>query len=382
MPVTQSSPPVAPAYDEKNARPDVSTRTALIRVLTDLFAVRAHHTDEEIRHYQEIVLRMLPDADSAILLDISRKLAAHPKSPLPVLQALMERDQDCAAVILAKSAVLTEDMLTAAAQFGASDLAAAVARRPDVDSRLVEILVTRHEDDVWRALAFNDSASLDVRSLREMARRGREDPVMARAICTRTDNPGVLLPLFLHASKTQRATVILEAERDEIAAGGRRTIDPAQPDVCEQLEKAALAHNDQEFRAILAVAIKCDAALASQIVSDEEGEPLAISLSALGMSPEAIMRVFLTGDATIAQSCDKIETLYRLVSQISLGASQRICRAMLGAPVAAPAVSRAHRPQMDQTAAPTASRPATQTIAPAAAPARKLPLFLFKRRLR
>lgn len=68
------------------------TKSDLVKVLTDLFAARPHHTPDEIRHYEEIMLRMLPDAESPVLADVAAKLAAHPQAPLPVLEMLIDRD--------------------------------------------------------------------------------------------------------------------------------------------------------------------------------------------------------------------------------------------------------------------------------------------------
>ncbi len=356
------------------------TRSALVRVLTDLFAVRPHHTAEEIRHYEEIMLRMAPDAGLDVLTEVARKLAPHPNAPLPVLQALIDRDADCAVFILAESPVVTDEMLMSAAQFGSGDVAAAVARRKPLDAGLANVLLTRPEYEVWQSLAGNETIVLDAEALREMARRGRDDEAMAGAVCRRTDDPAVLLPLFLTASPRQRASIMLDAEREALIAGGRGAAERHDPAICEALEQAAMAHDASEFRARLAAALRCDVVLARRIVADSNGEPLAMALLSLGMSTDAIMRVFLMGQESIAHDCDKMEMLHRLVRQTSFAAAQRIVRAMLGVQAAHPV--RAHRPVMDQGAKATPSRPAAHETPAAPAQPRKLPLFLFKKRLR
>jgi uncharacterized protein (DUF2336 family) len=375
MSATPSASPTDLAQSES-----LPTRSALVRVLTDLFAVRPHHTPDEIRHYEEIMLRMARDAEPRVILEAARKLAPHPQAPLAVLQALIDIDPDCACLILARSPVVTDDMLTSAAQFGTGDQAAAVAMRKPLGADLVSILVTRPEDEVWRALAQNETAVLDASALRELARRGREDETIATSVCSRTDDPTILLPLFLAASSKQRASIILEAERETLIAGVRGAPDRHDPSICEALDQAAIARDFPEFRARLAAALRCDVGLVRRILADSTGEPLAMALVSLGMPIEAIMRVFLLGHEAIAHDCDKIEMLHRLVRQTSFAAAQRITGAMLGAPMAEPA--RAHRPLMDQTAKSVPSRPAAHETQAATAQPRKLPLFLFRKKLR
>lgn len=375
MSATPSASPTDLAQSES-----LPTRSALVRVLTDLFAVRPHHTPDEISHYEEIMLRMVRDAEPRVILEAARKLAFHPQAPLSVLQALIELDPDSASLILAGSPVVTADMLTSAAQFGTGDQAAAVAMRKPLDPDLLSVLVTRPEDEVWRALAQNETAILDISALRELARRGREDETIAASVCRRTDDPTILLPLFLAASSKQRASIILEAEREALIAGVRSAPDRHDPSICEALDQAAMARDFSEFRARLAAALRCDVGLVRRIVADPNGEPLAMTLVSLGMPVDAIMRIFLMGHEAIAHHCDKIEMLHRLVRQTSFAAAQRITAAMLGAPIAE--APRVHRPVMDQTAKAVPSRPAVQATPASTAQPRKLPLFLFRKKLR
>ena len=350
----------------------------LLRAMTDLYVVRKHHTFEETRQYEEIALRMLPDMEPETCRAVARVLAPNPEAPASVLEALMQRDDECAAIVLSIAPALSDDALVAAAQFGPADQAVAVAFRAGVSTDLVSILMTREESMVWRALAENASALLDREALAELARRGRNDAKIARAICARTDDPIALQGLFLHASPTQRSGIVLEAERQELLAPSQsRSADPV---MAGQLEMLAMQQETDGFRARLAEALSCDAEIARLIAIDQSGEPLAVALVSIGLSPEAIARVFLVSGLRLAESCDRIESLYRLASQITPGAANRIMRAMLGIPISTPARTvRRHQPQLDQTAAAAPGRAAPVSASPER---RKAPLFLFRSRMR
>ncbi len=372
--------PTRPAFTETSTDMEElsnPTRKQLLRATTDLFVVRKHHTLDEIRQYAEIALRMLPEADATAIAEIARKLAPHPNTPANVLQALMERDEEAATLLLAISPALPGDALEAAAQFGPTDQAVAVACRRHLPNDLVRILVAREENSVWRALAENKSADVDVETLREMARRGRIDAKMGQAVCARTDDPTILQPLFLDASSKQRASMILQAERQELVAKSEpNAVDPV---LCGQLEMLARTHNAPGFLTRLAEALQCDRETAARLKADATGEPLAIALASLGMTPEAIVRVFLVGGPPIAHSCDLIEMLHRLASQTSTGAAHRVMRAMLGVPLQPANRRMVHQAVHDQTAAPLAARAVPATTADVAK--RRAPLFLFRRRL-
>ena len=261
----------------------------LLRAMTDLYVVRKHHTFEETRQYEEIALRMLPDMEPETCRAVARVLAPNPEAPASVLEALMQRDDECAAIVLSIAPALSDDALVAAAQFGPADQAVAVAFRAGVSTDLVSILMTREESMVWRALAENASALLDREALAELARRGRNDAKIARAICARTDDPIALQGLFLHASPTQRSGIVLEAERQELLAPSQsRSADPV---MAGQLEMLAMQQETDGFRARLAEALSCDAEIARLIAIDQSGEPLAVALVSIGLSPEAIARL-------------------------------------------------------------------------------------------
>ena len=61
-----------------------------------------------------------------------------------------------------------------------------------------------------------------------------------------------------------------------------------------------------------------------KVVSDRRGEPLALVLAALGMTPEAATRIFLMGDPAIAHCYERVATLQKLVADISSQIARRL----------------------------------------------------------
>jgi uncharacterized protein (DUF2336 family) len=260
---------------------------------------------------------------------MARKLALHPQAPRPILQALINADDECAALIFALSGGGVEESPVAVLNRPSPPADDPFARQHELDRAFMNMLLECEEEDLARALAQNPGVPLGAEALLGLALRARGEKDLARAICARCNDPEVLQPLFLYASRMQRAVILLEAEREAIIQGAvGASIDPV---LSGQIENLALARDTVGFRRRLAGALRCDIEAVREIIEDPDGEPLAVALASLGMKAEAINRIFLMGDEAIAHSCEKIELLDRLASQISAGAARIIVRAMVGA---------------------------------------------------
>ena len=74
----------------------------------------------------------------------------------------------------------------------------------------------------------------------------------------------------------------------------------------------------------------CDPRGVQEIIRDKSGEPLAIALAALAMEPSDAARTFLSSEPDISHSVERIRTLMRITSELSVNASRRLLSAMLG----------------------------------------------------
>jgi len=75
---------------ELGARDNVDIRPTLLRVMTDLYIQKDHHSEQEERHFTELALRLIDLVDAETRAVVARKIAAHPAAPLAVRQRLMK----------------------------------------------------------------------------------------------------------------------------------------------------------------------------------------------------------------------------------------------------------------------------------------------------
>ena len=323
MPSNDDLPDALRSLAVLGSHDDLNLRSVFLRVMTDLFVMKDHHAPDKIRQFEEIALHMLDDVDGETRAAIAGKLATYCAAPAAVVQRLLAEGGEAAAVLLEKSRAVGYRALTGAASFGDTGLAVAVARRHDLDAALVHALAARAESEVLLALAKNTSAPIARATFVSLVRRAHGDSLLARALLARTNDADDLAPLFLDASPEMRAAIILAARRRAL---GRPPKAPVQADgaLLAEFEKLAFAPDRRPFAAALAAATGASTEYMGKVVSDRGGEPLALVLAALGMTPEAATRVFLTGDPAIAHSYERVAALQQLVAEISSQTARRL----------------------------------------------------------
>ena len=353
-------------------REGLSLRPVLLRVLTDLFVSRSHHTPDELRQFEAIAEGLIPQCDDAVLATVADRLAGYPLAPAHVLELLVSFGGPGAAPILEKSSRLPRERLSEIAESGAAVLAASIAARMDLDPVLVRKLAGRREIEVSRALARNPSAQLDHANFERLVRRAKSDRPLAKALCARARDPIAISPLFLYASQMQREAILLAARRADLGLE-RPHAGPAHAQVrLAELLRAAPG-NREFFIERLALSLGCSDQIARDIVNDPFGEPMALVLAMLQAGPEAADTI-LTALSHLPMRAERRKTLLQLVSDVPSATAERIVRTMTGP--SADTMRRSHQPVTDSAASPVPSRPAqTSEPVPAPAPARKV-IFL------
>jgi uncharacterized protein (DUF2336 family) len=334
---------------------DGATRPVLLRVLTDLFVMRQSHNDDEIRQFVEIASRVVDDAGDQEVLHVARALCDHPDARVPVVDRLIARGGSAALLLLAKCRHVSTLSIDSAASLGSPAFAAAVAQRADLDATMVKALAMRGEPDVLRALAANETAPLGPDALKILVDHGRDDGDVAALLCRRLPHRAEIAGLFLSATSRQRAMMLAHAKRgagDDAPVTG--WADVSQTPAVRRIEAAALDRDSDALHAALADACDCDPAMMSAIIADPGGEPLAIALRAVGMSPVVATRIFLFADPEISHSFGKVSMLTRLAASTSQEVAEQILRAMIGTP--GRQARGQHVPVLDPTARPVPGR--------------------------
>lgn len=357
-------------------RGDLEMRPVLLRVVTDLFVGRESFPREDIRHYEAIALGLIDRTDIQTQEIVAGKLARCGATPASLVTRFLDAGGRMAAEFLAHSSLVPLDRLRAAAAEGTVEQAEAVAGRVDLDEDLARALAARPEIEVARKLADNLTAPLAGDVAARLVARGRKDESLARALCYRLVDADLVAPLFLHASPSQRAAIILSARRADLGNPTRAPRGASEIEIAGEIERAAIAHDRPLLSGLVARALGATLAEANAIIADPRGEPLALALAALRVTPEAAARIFMCLDAPIAHSHGRVRALSELVIDISPGAATSIIAAMIGK-ARAPRPPT-HAPVHDSGASETASRPASN--ARDVAPPRRRGLFVVRRR--
>ena len=206
---------------------------------------------------------------------------------------------------------------------------------------------------------------------RELARRG--DRRLADALLSREPIRLEAAALFLEATPEQRRAILLAAQRAEL--GRKGVAAPAlDEEAARRLEFAAIAGDAGELAEVLGDALGVDSDLAERIAADPAGEPLAVTLVAIGAPRDLAVRVMTARDMREGEGFPRIHALARLSDRLSGAAARRVVSAFLGtsgagaAPALAggPARQAAHPSPFLRREAPRKAVASPETTAPRA----------------
>ena len=309
--------------------PDVAIRPVLLRVMVDMFANKPHHAAVEIRQFEEILSHILGDADPETRLAVAEKLSRHPQTPRSLLDRLLA-DRDAAARTVVALAPLDSPALGVAAVLGSTEVARAAAERPDLDPETVRKLAERPEASVLHALAGNPTAPISATVLRYLARRARNDDVLAAKLLARPGAQPDSSSLFLSANRDQRTLMIAEARRHDLGVTSRSVSAQVSPDAMMAIERVAQYSGLEGLDLALSSALGLTCHEVERILDDPGGEPLALALAAIGVPLETAGRVFLLGEPALAPSYRRLKALLAIVESVSPRTALRLVLGMLG----------------------------------------------------
>lgn len=323
--------------------PDVDIRPVLLRVLVDMFVRRAHHAPSDLLQFEDMIGRLLDDADAEVRRAVAETLAGHPATPPGLVARFLAEGGDVAVPVLARAEIDAQALIQAA-DWGTTAMAVAVASRPDLSVAAVESLAARPEPEVLRALAQNAAAPLAAETIRYLVRRARDDEALGRALLDRDGlPPAAQAPLFLLADSAGRAAILLAARREDLGPDERRTrLTPAETAALDRVERAIMAPDRDGFDAALALALDVRIEDVWRLIDDTRGEPLAVALAAIGASAELAARVFILSGPAIGHSVMAVRNLTALVESLPRRTALRLVAAMTQA-----AARNARRPSAE-----------------------------------
>lgn len=233
-------------------------RSALLRVLTDLYVQKLTHTPDEERHYTELALRLIETVDATTRAAVAAQLGKHLSPPRQVIERL------------------AEDLLEVA---GALRLEAR-----DRNDRLAATTRT-----TTGAAPTNVAAELN--------------------------------EIFFAANAHERRLILLNLDVVIPPAAEQYRV-VRDPSVGLRLEAAALARGRDDFVQELARSLAISRGQARRIVDDELGEPIVIAAKALNIRRDLLYRILLFLNPAVGQSVERVYALAQLYDEITLHVAQ------------------------------------------------------------
>jgi Uncharacterised protein conserved in bacteria (DUF2336) len=297
-------------------REGVDIRPTLLRVLTDLYVQASAHSGDEERQFIELASRLIEEVDDATRAAVRARLAIYPATPAEILNKLGLRRSHPGQIVPVASAIPTFP-----------------AETPPVKA----------------------PTEAQLR--------------MASNLSMRPNDAAEISDMFYAASASERALILHNLNDTPLKASARIPAARAARAI-ETLEMAAFAEDGENFALELGEALILPARLATQVVNDPGGEPLAAAARALDMPSAVFQRVLMFLNPEFGSSVHNVYRLSRLYDRLSERSALVMLAAWRGSTMA---VARAkYRPSLYDVernrarSTPSQTRPAVQ---PGTAPA-------------
>ena len=258
-----TTPPLFSGFDglmSLSRREGVDIRPTLLRVLADLYVQTNTHSDEEARQFVELTSRLIDQVDDATRAAVRARLALYPATPAPVLKHL--------------------------------------GLKPSYPDRRVPLAREIHALSVPETTSAREPASTVRETQLRMASRLSMQPADAAEISG----------LFFGAGPAERAQILHNLAETPLKASPRVPAFRAERAI-EALEMAAFVADVENFTLELGETLILPSKIATEVVNDPTGEPLACAAKALGMPSPVFQRVLLFLKPEIGTS---VHTVYRL----------------------------------------------------------------------
>jgi hypothetical protein len=314
----------------------VEDRLLWLRVAVDYFLSDTTPNAALNAEFEANFADCLARADDENRLTVAKKLLSRGRAPPYLLAAIEALGGDAALFVLERAQGFPREKLLADAE--ESGRATAIARRVDLDEDLVWTIVRGPAPEARVALLENQRAPVNAGQFLRLARQAKADIEMsgdrrlADALLARMPIRAEYAPLFMEASSAQRTLILLAVQRAEL--GKLRVTPPpgAAPEAISRLERYALTGEAELFARALAETLGCANGLAEKIAADRSGEPLAVTLAAIGAPNDVSVRILTSSDLRDGADYRRIGALARLKDALSPSAARRVVAAIIENP--------------------------------------------------
>jgi len=285
-------------------------RDETLRKVTDLFVGNApHYKEEQVALFDSVLGGLAKDSDVSTKAELSRRLAAVENAPIKTVERLAADDAiEVAKPILAGSGRLSDAQLAALASAKSQAHMQAIAARKSLSEQVTDVLLTRGDAHVARAVASNETARVSEKGFETLVGLAAEDPKVAECVVARPDIPqrhlktlAAVVPepvrLRLAANNPRLAARIREA----VAQAAQDSDQPKQRDYSQARETVAaiakagtlgdeavleFAKGEKFEESVVALAAlnRLSIDVASRLLVDEPTDTLLIAAKAGGLT--------------------------------------------------------------------------------------------------
>jgi hypothetical protein len=274
--------PLFPGFDglmTLSRREGVDIRPTLLRVLTDLYVQASAHSADEERQFVELTSRLIEQVDDATRAAVRARLAVYPATPIEIMNKLGLRH------------AVPGQKVPHAPSIAAPPAAAAPRVPTEAELRMASSLAMRP----------NDAAEIS--------------------------------DMFFAANASERALILHNLNETPLKASARIPAARAKRAI-ETLEMAAFAEDTDSFALEIGDALILPARIATQVVTDPGGEPLACAARALDMPSAAFQRILMFLNPEFGSSVQNVYRLSRLYDRLTERSALVILAAWRGSTMA------------------------------------------------
>jgi uncharacterized protein (DUF2336 family) len=166
-------------------------RVETLRRITDLFMVNADNfSDNQIGVFDDVIARLAEQIETKARAELAGRLAPVKNAPINIVRSLA-RDQaiEVAGPVLTHSTRLSDEDLIAACANGSQDRMLAVTRRVSIGEKVSDMLVSKGNQDVVRAVARNEGARFSHATFGKLVERSADDDELSLSVGQRKDIP-------------------------------------------------------------------------------------------------------------------------------------------------------------------------------------------------
>jgi uncharacterized protein (DUF2336 family) len=195
-------------------------RIKILMSVTDLFVAGAPgYGENDTKLFDDVIGHLINEVESAVLVELSTRLAAIPNAPMGTIQSLARHGSiEVSGPVLKQSPRLSDKDLIEIVQTKSQAHMANVARRPRINEPVSDVLVENGNADVASIVADNAGALMSRLTMAKLVMRADGDDRLTEVVSRRADiSPAIFRQLLLQATATVRAKLLASAKPEQQA---------------------------------------------------------------------------------------------------------------------------------------------------------------------